>query len=182
MPRRYRRRRYAITRPVKTTKYSNETFNFRYGLMSDTADTHAIQSFPILPVISNNAVLGTRKAKNFTIRINCLPCVRVSGEHVVREPASVVWALVFVSEGNVPSLLNVSTTTTPSSLYEPNQNVIMSGVATSNDICVSKTRLARNLNAGDQLYMILCDNNAPSEDDDSTTTAFYCSVNFAIAF
>ena len=59
MPRRYRRRRYALTRPVKTAKYSNETFA---GL--GTVDTTSISPGYIIFTQSSN-VLGTRKTKNW---------------------------------------------------------------------------------------------------------------------
>lgn len=184
MPRRYRRRRYAVTRPVKTTKYSNETYNFQSALTSTVVDQHGVAQVPIVPVLQNGSFLGTRKAKNFTVRFQVSQSiVTAQDDTTALAPSSVVFALVYVPEGTVPSPISVGNAVTPASLYDPNQNVILSGVLSStNGAQVFKSRLARNLNSNDQLYIVLYDSNTPTQSIKSVATNVYASVNFAIAF
>lgn len=143
MPRRYRRRRYAITRPVKTAKYSNETYS-ALGIVdaSRIADSYVLLS-------ASTPVLGTRKAKNFTLTI------------VTDSDVPFFFALVFVPQGTEPGSLTASSSVDEgvllaSSLYEPNQNVIISGSFGGPNSAVErfKTRLARNLNSGDSIVLI----------------------------
>lgn len=147
MPRRYRRRRYAITRPVKTAKYSNETYASAAVQQFETA-----QVYYAVPIAEAN-VLGTRKVKNFTLTIS------IKGANTSDEHNPVLFALVFLPEGTNPSSLNFGSTVDQNhavqslSLYEPNQNVILSGIADSTQVYRYKTRLARNLNAGDRIIL-----------------------------
>ena len=94
MPRRYRRRRYAITRPLKTTKYSNETY--AAGSSTQWLDS-ALYSSVCIPA---SQTLGTRKCKNFTLTL-----VSKAGADDYNKP--IYFALVFVPEGTVPSALNI---------------------------------------------------------------------------
>ena len=148
MPRRYRRRRYAIARPVKTAKYSNETY------ASAAIETFATANVYYAVPIAQANVLGTRKVKNFTLTI-CSKAANVADEH---QPF--FFALVFLPEGTTPSAINFGTTINQQthavesvSLYEPNQNVIMQGVVDSTQVYRFKTRLARNLNSGDRVIL-----------------------------
>ncbi len=142
MPRRRRIRAYRLGRPLKTVKYSNETicskFDVDFG-KSAADDTKVV----LVPKIE---AAGTRKAKNFTLSI----------EHFNYQ-APVAFALVFVPEGTVPSGLTIADPDHLSSLYEPNQNVIMTGIipAEQNAPFVRRTRLARNLNSGDAIGIVL---------------------------
>lgn len=186
MPRRYRRRRYAVSRPVKTTKYSNETFAFQSILFSEDDSDHAYSTTRLIPVLTNGSFLGTRKVKNFTIRVAPRKTQQSMVDPTVEGTVDSViyWALVYVPEGTSASELHVGTNTIPASLYDPNQNVIASGMASSaTGITTVKTRLARNLNSNDNIVMILWDTRAPATGVvDSTTTVCFVSINFAIAF
>lgn len=143
MPRRYRRKSYRITRPLKAVKYSSETYagaaNAQFlanGLYKSTA-------------IPQTDVLGTRKCKNFTLTI----CTKSN------ETIPMYFALVFVPQGTNASNLNIGTNfaddaLVPTSYYEPNQNVIMQGFVDAAQVYRFKTRLARNLNSGDTIQLI----------------------------
>lgn len=144
MPRyRRHRRTYSLARPVKVAKYSSETFA---GISTYNL---AVQPDAWILFTKRTDVLGTRKAKNFTLSI-------VSDSNI-----PFLFALVFVPEGTDPSSLtqgdvidnNYLITT---SIYNPNQNVIMSGLfGGAHSSCERfKTRLARNLNSGDQIVLV----------------------------
>ena len=167
MPRRYRRRRYALTRPVKTAKYSNETF----AAIQQVDTTSSADWFVLLS--SASPVLGTRKAKNFTLTL------------VTSSPVPFFFALVYVPEGTNPSGLNAGSTVEQNvlisaSLYEPNQNVIMSGSFGGPNSTVEryKTRLARNLNSGDSIFLVF--HNLVPGDSASENVAVQC--NYAISY
>ena len=67
------------------------------------------------------------------------------------------------------------------SLYEPNQNVIMSGYITPNYNAMQtfRTRLARNLNSGDTIQMII----APAAATDAVQQQLIgISLNYAITY
>ena len=138
MPRR-RIRSYRRGRPLKTVKYSNETYNATVTF-SLAAQTQAATS-----LISAVDTQGTRKAKNFTLRF------------VFGGPVPLMFALVYVPQGQNPGNLTLGTIENPASLYEPNQNVILSGyiVSQSNQAPTFRTRLARNLNSGDSIALII---------------------------
>ena len=143
MPRRRRSKRYSLTRPVKLVKYSNETFSFQ-SLLTYNAG----QDLWVL-VSKSTDILGVRKAKNFTLNL------------ITAGTIPFLFALVFVPEGTQPSPLAVGTTAEGSvlisnSLYNPNQNVIMQGIIAGFQAgpLRYKTRLARNLNSGDEI--VLC--------------------------
>lgn len=185
MPRRYRRRhRYSIARPLKTTKYSNETFLASVNLGSDTAaGAEGIYYQLNLNCLPNNlqGVLGTRKVKNFTIRIKANTRVfTASGEDPAPSPTNIFFVLAFVPEGNTPSDIRVGTQSMLSS-YEPNQNVILSGLVDETQVYSFKTRLARNLNAGDQIGILLRDTTFV-QPGDKAMTHLVVSVNYAVAF
>ena len=152
MPRRYRRRRYAITRPVKTAKYSNETF------AAANSSSWAQSGLYISTCIPASQTLGTRKCKNFTLTI-----VSKASDNDFNKP--IYFALIFVPEGTVPGSLRIGSELTPGqqgqpttltslSYYEPNQNVIMQGFIDNSQVYRFKTRLARNLNSGDTIAII----------------------------
>ena len=155
MPRRYRRRTY-IRRPLKTIKYSNETAcfnNFPVGAAS--GEFHTFDPFVLIPPTD---IQGTRKVKNITLRIGASTTT----------VTNFIFAVVYVPDGTVPNGLSTSEDENFGSLYEPNQNVIMSGMfagqlavpsETLSDSAVSpstfRSRLARNLNSGDSIVMLI---------------------------
>lgn len=161
MPRRYRRRRtYSLARPVKTTKYSNETFIYNKSATFTAGVTTALYFIP-----STN-IMGTRKCKNFTLTLCCFP------------NAPFLFALVYVPEGTSPSNLN-SSNEHPVSMYEPNQNVIMSGLFGGPYSATNrfKSRLARNLNSGDSIALLIA-----SLATTETAQPVTAILNYAVAF
>ena len=145
MPRRYRRRYARPSRPLKTVKYSNETSNFGGNVAYDKipANGALVLSQNQAPVISAIAAQGMRKVKNISLNLqtNC--------------QVPIVWALVYIPQGQNPSTLNFGQAPNSVSLYEPAQNVIMSGTVYVNSAQQTwRTRLARNLNSGDCIAFI----------------------------
>lgn len=131
----YRTRR---SRPLKTVKYSSETAT-NNGIFTQNEYTGSVYQLAIPPVTTQ----GVRKAKNFRLSI--------AWNHNV----PVCWALVYVPEGNTPQSITYGTGQDKvASLYEPNQNVIMSGITQGSGPFVYRTRLARNLNSGDRIYIV----------------------------
>lgn len=183
MPRRYRRRhRYSIARPLKTTKYSNETYAFSFTHYGSVGQNAAFSKVVVPP---SSGILGTRKCKNFTLRIKLsgLGLFDISQnppEFDSELEGSVYVVLVYVPEGNNPSPVNIGSATA-ASLYEPNQNVILSALVDINQVYAFKTRLARNLNSGDSIGILFC-----SAQPGTSTRAigFHvdAAVNYAIAF
>lgn len=141
MPRRYRRR-YSTRRPLKTVKYSNETSNLIGPLTITSTDTGSQINAPLVSAVNTQ---GMRKAKNFTLKL------------IYGGNTPLIWALVYVPQGQTPSKLTRGSADTPASMYEPNQNVIMSGfiVPTYQQAQVYRTRLARNLNSGDSIQLLV---------------------------
>lgn len=141
MPRsRRRRQHYQIIR----NKYSNETYAFGIS----RAYTEAQPNYVVVSKATD--VLGTRKAKNFTLTFQSNLSVPFW------------YCLVFVPEGTDPGLLHFGATvqeqvTNAAAFYNPNQNVILQGIGTGGQAGVTrvKTRLARNLNSGDKLVLII---------------------------
>lgn len=178
MPRKYTRSgRY--TRRVKTVKYSNETYNFQDALAinSPSVKTNAFST-----VIASIDQQGVRKCKNFELTLTGTPFVPTTQGDVQAVP--LFWALVYVPQGTEPSQINIGSYEAPASLYEPNQNVIMSGVwpADLTAPYVKRTRLARNLNSGDSIAFVLAI--PPFRDDDTIkyTKSLAMTLNYAISF
>lgn len=176
MPRKYKRRGYKILRPLKTTKYSNETYS--YGINRAMQTTNVGQGVDVIlinaAIVPATNILGTRKVKNFTVRIGTDDLQ--SGD--LSFPTIFQWCLVFVPEGLQPSRPVIGAASF-ASMYEPNQNVILSGISDGKQVYVSKTRLARNLNSGDNIYFVIHSENITAG---NYTTKIYAQINYAISF
>lgn len=182
MPRRYRRRaRYAIARPLKTAKYSNETFGY-YGIINNDSGVLGNRGSLVIPVVPPASPLGMRKVKNMTLRLCAEKTMITVGETSTFERARVMFALVYVPEGTNPSAINIGSAQNALSIYEPNQNVIMAGLVDSEQTYSFKTRLARNLNAGDMIYLILGDLTTTQVLGSTLQTPATVLLNYAIAF
>ena len=128
-------------------------------LVSLTASaTTAVQVVP--PALME----GMRKVKNITV--NLTP--------ESDDPFILTWALVYVPEGTQAGSLNLTTQT--STLYEPNQYVMNCGISdpTAGPIRFF-TRLARNLNSGDSIYLLLGNHT-------SVSPTVHGTVRYAIAY
>jgi hypothetical protein len=127
-------------------KWSNETCAYR--LSSDiAANGHAVLRLPIVP---NAGIYGMRKAKNFDIQIDLLTSI-------AKAQTSLVWALLYLPEGvSKDQSINIGNDPeTYTSLYEPNQHVIASGLVADGIPTRVFSPLARNLNSGDSILMVL---------------------------
>lgn len=151
----YRRRPRYHSRRLKTIKYSVENFVSEFPIQSGQQRQ--------IPIINPTNITGVRKIKNFTLT-------------VASETAPVAFALVFVPEGTQPSPLNFGNNQMVS-FYEPNQNVIIKGAAgLSTSPSNYFSRLSRNLNSGDTVYLVYKN---LSEDTDSI---LFITLSYAIAF
>ena len=162
-------RRY--TRRIKTVKYSNETTN----ASGDFTIADGNQQLA-LPLIAPSNVQGTRKCKNFELSLCGGNWTNTDADGI---PIS--WALVYVPEGTQPGDIRQGALGTPASLYEPAQNVIMSGIwpgnLTSN--YKVKTRLARNLNSGDSIFLVF---RTSINQPDGAQKSVVVNLNYAIAY
>lgn len=160
-----------FSRRIKTVKYSNETTTAS-GLIQQEAGDQTTA----LVLIADSNVQGVRKCKNFELSL----CGAAWG-NTDNPNTPVVWALVYVPEGTEPTALRFGELNNPASLYEPSQNVIMSGIwpATQTSNYKVKTRLARNLNSGDSIYLLLRPG-APMEE--GADKAVVVNLNYAIAY
>lgn len=179
MPRYYRRRYYGGYR-AKRLRYSNETMTttstFNTGSTPST-DITASGNFGVLPpleIVAPAVTQGIRKVKNISLSIAPI-ITNASGDQL---SMPVRYALVYVPEGTNPSSLQTGAGV--NSLYEPNQNVIMQGSFLSGQPYRSWTRLARNLNSGDSIFLIMVANSGSAWGTNSAT--FGVNMNYAIAY
>lgn len=170
--RRYYSRGY--NRPVQPVKYSNETYNvtFQY-LWGSVPNSVAVTMIPA------SEVQGMRKTKNFTLNISQSPTTNAEG--VVQATSSFIYALVYVPAGTVANAITIGNGSAAASLYEPNQNVICTGVcdSSSGQLRIS-SRLARNLNSGDSVALVLRPTNTSGTEGNITRASV--TLNFAIAY
>jgi hypothetical protein len=97
----------------------------------------------------------------------------------------ILWALVDVPEGFPETALKLdygALNATPPSLFEPNQNLIMSGVMPSigtSEPITYRSRLVRNINAGDSIYLLI---RAISGEAEIESVDFVYCLNYAICY
>lgn len=174
MPRRYTRSgRY--TRRVKTVKYSNETYNFagQYNVANASVKNSWQET-----LISSIDQQGVRKCKNFELSLTGTAFL-AEGQNPVQAP--IFYALVYVPQGTDPSQISIGNPDACASLYEPNQNVIMAGVWPGDLTApfTRKTRLARNLNSGDRIVLVMA---APPFGQGAYSKNVAVTLNYAISF
>jgi len=173
MPRRYTRSgRY--TRRVKTVKYSNETYNYAGQYTVNSAQQKNYWSETLISAIDQQ---GVRKCKNFELSLTGTPWIQDG----TAAHAPMFFALVYVPQGTDPSQITIGNPDACASLYEPNQNVIMCGVWPSDLTApfVKKTRLARNLNSGDRIVLVM---SVPPFGEGAYVKNIAVTLNYAISF
>lgn len=145
----YRRRQrwsrsYSYRSP--RTRYSNETMNSTNQLSFTGTSTTNIDPIVLVPSISQQ---GVRKTKNYTLSLYC--------SQIGNNTTPLQFVLVYVPEGTKPSALSIGANDATTSLYEPNQNVILQGSILAGGSLVQRftTRLSRNLNSGDSIQLII---------------------------
>ena len=159
----------------KSAKYSNSTANIadHYTVQEPTVIT--IGTTRSVPVVPATDTFGTRKVKNFTLTID-------SNNYEM----PMAWALVYVPDGQEPSKLTVTGIADNKipELYKPNQNVIMQGIlnpASNYRPLRFTTRLARNLDSGDSIYLVF----APYGEQTAQVGVVYSIIgtcNYSIKF
>lgn len=180
MPRRRRhyRRAVAIPRP----KYSSETMAFNGTIINPgtTGNVFAELKTVLIPPL---AAFGRRKCKYFTLKIFSPETRRTSGGTTMRSGfTDLFFAVVFVPEGTQANSINISTTETLASIYEPNQNVIMSGKFNHAQVYTIRSRLSRLLNSNDSIWLVVKDNMTNGSTSDSIATDVTFTFNYAITF
>lgn len=182
-----RRTTRAPKRAIKRVKYSNETFSNAITVTAPASSGDLCNHYWI-PVITPSQVAGMRKAKNFTVNITCIPPVL---EGIGQIPIIMSALLVYVPEGTSPSEPNYSALSEPAeypvpatltAVYKPDQNIIMSkiGNITSTGTITMRNRLARNLNSGDAVGVIL--SVFKTQYADAATLAAVVSANYAVTY
>lgn len=135
----YRRRFY------RRRKYNIENKTFSQLIPYDSTQNGYYQNQ--IQIVPPSTTEGVRKVTRFNISI----------------PATLsatYWALVYIPEGAVTSSLFPNST----NLFEPSNYVLASGVS-DNDagpIRIS-TRIQKNLNAGDQIYLLTATHQQPPQ-------------------
>lgn len=161
----YRNRYNFFPRTVRRTKYSNETFNITD---SQIINANALPATAGVAIVNQANALGMRKAKNFNISLVNLWTIPLQ------------FALVYVPQGTGFNQLQTGTIENAASIYEPNQSVILSGLALPGVITNKSTRLARNLNSGDQIYLIF--RPIYQNGDNSMPGGISATINYSITF
>lgn len=169
----YGRRKYRksfVPRPLKT-KYSLE--NTAYHITgTGSVPTNNTANAQIIPAITTQ---GMRKCKHFNLSLYSDSFVPV------------YWALVFVPNMTSVQNLTVSNTVgTLTSLYEPNQFVIMCGVLPGGMTTPLKCKAytSRNLNSDDSIYLIVKNFvvNDPEGGSEAVPYNIDAILSYAIAF
>ena len=173
------RRMYRRSGYKRGPKYSSET-----STMNTTFDRTLAQWSQgcNICMIPPTQMQGMRKAKNFTLSFS-----KTLGDQPVFDTA-IAFALVYAPNSLEPSQLNIGTwtqqTDNPQSFYEPNQNVIMSGIipANTNGRLEFKTRLARNLNSNDSIFLVMKTCTTGQNQQSPCNFSVCVSLNYAICY
>ena len=152
----YRRRFY------KKRKYNIENRAISFRTPTTTENGYYQNSVQIVPA---TATEGVRQVTRFTISLTN----KADGNY---QMYSIFWALVYIPEGAVTSALFPGN---GSSLFQPSNYVLASGVNDPNagPIRIS-TKIRKNLNANDQIYLITASGNADAD--------FIGLVRYAISY
>lgn len=169
MPRKSKRR--TVARLVKPVKYSSETQSIHI-IIPPTGDGSAGAAVMVSDIVT---ALGVRKFKNFTLRLSAaMPELPADSSNF---GIPYYWGLVFIPQGTQPGALEAPATLAATSIYEPNQNVIMAGVHSGGMSQTFKTRLARNLNSSDSLGVLV-----KKIGSWTGNMHVYATINFAVCY
>ena len=168
MPRKYRSHR------IHRDKYSIEQTNVNTSAISnwvtvvgsseDISDSKQTNVSVIAPV----PYQGKRKVKHLTISM----CNVGTSDNI-----PLIYSLVYVPQGYTPQPILFPEDGFAQNNYEANQFVMSSGVIDfSAGPCRIKSRLARNLNSGDSIYLILATNTLTS------SNSILAQVSYAISY
>lgn len=183
MPRRYRR--YRSRRALKSVKYSSETRKCYFSTVDAQPGNSSFTGQVVVPANQNQ---GMRKVKNFTVNISTIFSSPTAYDDMMTSVHSgdvcpaVTWFLVYVPAGqDVTDPIVYGDTF--NSLYEPNQNVIISGVTDIfGNTKTSRTRLSRNLNSGDAVALIVYYPGTTDTFGSASSIKCEAVINYAICY
>ena len=177
MPRYYKKGYY-----YKKNKYSAENALIEGAITGANTDQEGFHKQGNFVIVPPTEAQGTRKVKNLTVRFLLGPAYNINKTDPTDRTEAVgniQFAVVFVPQGTAPNSLVTGTQFI--SLYEPNQNVILSGVVDNTQTYTFRTRLARNLNSGDCIAIVIRDGNAATDTTFTSTNVYYlicdCIIN-----
>ena len=143
----YRRRQYRRSN-AQRDKYSVEQSGFSLAIPSETTNGLYQQAVSVVPP---DTAQGMRKVKHLTVSLTTS-----ADDTNAPDAAELFWALVFVPQGYVPNALYSATGSVSGSLYEPNQFVMNAGIVDPSAGPIRfRSPVSRNLNSGDQIYLVL---------------------------
>lgn len=181
-----RRRRYTRrTRIYRPLRYSNETSQLHMQL--DFAARFEGKQVNNGRIIDSITQQGMRKVKNFTINLACqftpTSAFEDAANDFIKINPFLYWAVVYVPENQEPGQLLIENGREGGSIYEPNQNLIIGGIATINGQAITRsTRLARNLNSGDRIGLVCATNSTNGGPLVDTKILILATCNYAIAY
>lgn len=166
-----RSRRSYIPRPMKKYSVENIMVAGAFDLTAEQWNVPMNGSIPVAYNVVNPAqfvidsaiqtIQGTRKVKNFSVTF--------LGD--IQRPT--LFALVYKPEGvDIKAL-----TPGNGSIYEPNQNVLMTGIFEKGQQNKWFTRLGRNLNSGDSIVLLIA-----VYSDDAIQYNWGAQITYAISF
>ena len=168
MPRRYYRRR----RIVNKDKYSIEQTSINTPQAVDWTEVAGVEGVTVasqqytIPIVPATSVQGMRKVKHLDFTIGNLGS----------DTGSILYyAIVYTPSSYTPNNIDIPVTGTALPLYEPNQYVMSCGVLDfSAGPCRIRSPLARNLNSGDSINLILACTG------DAASVSYYAVCRYAI--
>ena len=167
MKRKYNKRNYN-----NRDKYSIEQTTF---LTTSVANWIGYQETGLIdtlqqwfPIVAPSEIQGMRKVKHLTISLS----------NAGNDAMPLWWCIQYVPAGYEPQKLRISNTGGGTNLVSANQNVMASGVI---DFSAGPTRiysrLARNLNSGDNIYLVLATySTAPSANQIGGLVQYACTL------
>lgn len=180
----------APKRAIKRVKYSNETFSNCISVTAPGSSDEQLCNNYWIPVITSSSVAGMRKAKNFSITLTCIPPTLSSNTAIYDIPVIVSAMLIYLPEGTKPMAPDYSALPEPeyptpaplTNVYKPEQNIIMSklGNITTSGSITMRNRLARNLNSGDSVGILLSVFSLPLEN--ASQFPIVVSANYAVSY
>ena len=148
----YYRRPYKRARGGKKIKYSVQQKAFSFVADGGTSTSQII--------VPPTTLEGMRKVKHLTVNLTSTT------------ESTFYWVLAYVPQGTTATAINLTST---AGMYEPNQFVMNCGIIDTNAGPIRlSTPLARNLNDGDAIYLIVLPNTG-------SNVSIYGTVRYAIS-
>lgn len=139
--RRYYRRSRAPRRKYETSR--------NFIALALTTTTQSQQE-----IVAASTLPGVRKLKHLRVQLGLTGAKNESGAAIGDYQLLMPWALVYVPQGESPSLMNLTAVASP--FYQPANHVLASGVYDPSDGSGFRARVpfSKNLNSGDRVFFI----------------------------